>query len=62
MGKPVWVLLPWYKSDWRWMRERNDSPWYPSARLFRQTKHGNWQGVLETAVEAWRQNDGRVPD
>jgi tetratricopeptide (TPR) repeat protein len=45
MGKPVWVLL--HKSpDWRWMLEREDSPWYPTARLFRQTTLGNWQDVV----------------
>jgi Flp pilus assembly protein TadD len=45
MGKPVWVLL--YKSpDWRWMLGREDSPWYPTARLFRQSTLGNWQDVV----------------
>jgi tetratricopeptide (TPR) repeat protein len=49
MGKAVWVLL--YKSaDWRWMLEREDSPWYPTARLFRQSTLGNWQDVV-THVE-----------
>lgn len=36
MGKPVWIRLPAYGCDWRWMREREDSPWYPSAKLYRQ--------------------------
>jgi ADP-heptose:LPS heptosyltransferase len=45
MGKPVWVLLN-YSPDWRWMRERRDSPWYPTARLFRQPEPGNWQDVV----------------
>lgn len=45
MGKPVWVLLP-AAADWRWMRGRADSPWYPSARLFRQTSHGDWVEVV----------------
>jgi len=45
LGKPVWVLL--HKSpDWRWMLEREDSPWYPTARLFRQSTLRNWQDVL----------------
>ena len=46
MGKPVWVLL--HKSpDWRWMLDREDSPWYPTARLFRQSTLGNWQDVVD---------------
>jgi len=45
MGKPVWILL--HKSpDWRWLLDREDSPWYPSARLFRQSTLGNWQDVV----------------
>lgn len=45
-GKPVWILLP-FAPDWRWLLERQDSPWYPSMRLFRQTKPGDWAGVIE---------------
>jgi hypothetical protein len=41
MAKPVCVLLP-FAPDWRWLRHRDDSPWYPSARLFRQTRPGDW--------------------
>jgi ADP-heptose:LPS heptosyltransferase len=48
MGKAVWVLL--YKSpDWRWLLDREDSPWYPSVRLFRQSRLGNWQDVVARA-------------
>jgi tetratricopeptide (TPR) repeat protein len=47
MGKPVWILLH-YNPDWRWMLERIDSPWYPSARLFRQPNRDDWAGVLAT--------------
>ena len=45
MGKPVWILLP-YNSDWRWLHDRDDSPWYPSARLYRQQQLGNWEPVI----------------
>lgn len=45
MGKPVYVLLA-APNDWRWMMEREDSPWYPSARLFRQDRPGDWSGAL----------------
>lgn len=45
MGKPAWVLLT-AQADWRWMTNRNDSPWYPSLRLFRQQSAGDWDSVL----------------
>ena len=45
LGRPVWVLLP-YALDWRWLREREDSPWYPTMRLFRQDKPQAWDGVI----------------
>ncbi|MBI2753523.1 MAG: methyltransferase domain-containing protein [Betaproteobacteria bacterium] len=46
MGKAVWVLLP-FVPDWRWLLDREDSPWYPTARLFRQRELGNWDGVIQ---------------
>src|SRR3984957_6825754 len=45
LGKPVWIMLP-KASDWRWMLNRSDSPWYPTVRLFRQQVPGNWDPVL----------------
>jgi hypothetical protein len=51
MGKPVWVILPFLPS-WRWLLNRDDSPWYPTARLFRQTSPGDWRGVAaEVSLE-----------
>jgi len=51
LGHPVWVLLP-FVPDWRWMIEREDSPWYPTMRLFRQTSPGDWAGVMNRVAEA----------
>ncbi len=53
MGKPVWILLP-YNPDWRWLLDRDDSPWYPSARLFRQQQIGNWAGVIDQVKDELR--------
>jgi tetratricopeptide (TPR) repeat protein len=50
MGKPVWVLLP-YQPDWRWLLDREDSPWYPTARLFRQPRPGDWEEPLRRVAE-----------
>ena len=49
MGKPVWTLLP-YAPDWRWMLAREDSPWYPTMRLFRQPRQGDWQSVVDAVM------------
>jgi len=46
MGKPAWILLP-FSPDWRWLLDRQDTPWYPSARLFRQRQIGDWASVVE---------------
>jgi ADP-heptose:LPS heptosyltransferase len=45
MAKPLWLLVP-HIQDWRWLRGRNDSPWYPTARLFRQPQIGDWDGAI----------------
>lgn len=54
LGRPVW-LLDRYDSCWRWLRERDDSPWYPTLRRFRQTAPGEWAGVIELVTEALKQ-------
>ena len=51
LGKPIWNLLD-YVPYWLYLRDREDSPWYPTMRLFRQTRAGDWDGVFERAVAA----------
>jgi hypothetical protein len=46
LRKPVWIFLP-FAPDFRWMLEREDSPWYPTARLFRQPRFGDWDNVIQ---------------
>lgn len=50
MQKPCWILLS-YASDWRWQIDREDSPWYASVRLFRQTTPGEWEDVMKSVVK-----------
>jgi Tfp pilus assembly protein PilF len=53
LGIPCWVLLPCYKTDWRWFKDREDSPWYPgSMRLFRQQRTGDWTPVIAAVAAA----------
>ncbi|SAK81468.1 TPR repeat-containing protein [Caballeronia temeraria] len=58
MGKPVW-LLNRFAGCWRWLRNREDSPWYPSVRIFTQKERGNWDEVLERVVNALEHHDFR---
>jgi tetratricopeptide (TPR) repeat protein len=51
LGRPLWVMLP-FSADFRWFRERSDSPWYPTARLFRQSAPGGWDGVVAQVRQA----------
>ena len=51
LGRPVWIALR-HVPDWRWMLDRGDSPWYPTARLFRQRRPGDWSEVAERMAAA----------
>ena len=51
LGKPVWTLLS-ATPDWRWLLEGETTPWYPTMRLFRQVRPGDWAGVVERVVDA----------
>jgi len=53
LGRPTFVLVP-FCPDWRWMLARADSPWYPTARLFRQPAVGDWESVIARVAEAVR--------
>ncbi len=59
MGKPVWILSR-FDGCWRWLRDRDDSPWYPTARLFRQDLPGNWVPVIERVAAALAETVGRA--
>ncbi len=61
LGRPVWVALS-AVPDWRWMLGRDDSPWYPTMRLFRQTKRGDWPSVFTAMAERLAEVFGRVED
>ena len=61
LGKPCWVLLPAYKTDWRWLMDREDTPWYPGfMRLFRQSTMGDWGSVVNELVVALEQRVRRL--
>jgi len=62
LGRPVWGLIP-FAADWRWLYNREDSPWYPTMRLIRQRSMGDWGEVVQRvrdALEAFRR--GFDPD
>jgi len=54
LGRPTWICLP-FSPDWRWLMGRDDSPWYPTARLFRQTRRGDWADVIGLVAGDLRQ-------
>jgi hypothetical protein len=54
IGKPVWVLLP-FVPDWRWLLDRSDSPWYPTMRLFRQPRIGDWESPVNSVAAGLKQ-------
>ena len=51
LGRPLWIPLA-FAADWRWLRDREDSPWYPTARLFRQNSPDDWEGVVDRMARA----------
>jgi Flp pilus assembly protein TadD len=53
LGRPTWVMLP-FNADWRWLLDRADCPWYPTVRLFRQTRRGDWGPVVAQVAQALR--------
>ena len=60
LGVPVWVALP-FSPDWRWILDRDDSPWYPTMRLFRQKSPGDWAGLLDKIAAALRERVADMP-
>jgi ADP-heptose:LPS heptosyltransferase len=54
LGRPTWIALK-HAPDWRWMLDRNDSPWYPSVRLFRQKHRGQWDEVFDRMLGELRE-------
>src|SRR5204863_5097719 len=58
LGKPVWMLNR-FESEWRWMLEREDSPWYPTMRIFRQSRRGDWDDVIARVASALKKLAGQ---
>lgn len=61
MGKPVWLMVP-FSPDWRWLLDRQDSPWYPSMRLFRQPSQDDWASVIQQIKTALLEQSLAKPD
>jgi len=64
LGREAWVMLPMVP-DWRWLLDRDDTPWYPNMKLFRQTQPGDWSDViarLVSALTAYSTSDGKVAE
>ncbi len=60
LGRPTWLMVP-FQPDWRWLLARDDSPWYPTMRLFRQPAIGDWASVtarLRDELAAWSRRSG----
>jgi tetratricopeptide (TPR) repeat protein len=60
LGVPVWVLVP-FAPDWRWLLDREDSPWYPTMRLFRQAQVGDWNGTIDRLEQTLRRRAAAQP-
>jgi FkbM family methyltransferase len=61
LGRPVWVLMP-FSPDWRWLIGREDTPWYPTLRMFRQTEPGRWDDVVARVVAELAKGAARMPE
>jgi hypothetical protein len=51
LGRPTWLMLQWFATDWRWMLDRDSSPWYPTTRIFRQPSMGDWSSVTKKIAQ-----------
>jgi len=51
LGRPTWLMLQWFATDWRWMLDRDSSPWYPTVRIFRQPSMGDWTSVTKKIAQ-----------
>jgi tetratricopeptide (TPR) repeat protein len=59
LGKPVWLLIP-KVPDWRWMLDRDDSPWYPTMRIFREERRGEWGSAIDRVCQSLRKYDANI--